>query len=659
MRFWANSAILIFFTVFSFSSFAQNKNAAVSNSENNIVAEFKGEKITSAEFESAFNKVGIPKKENKNDSLAEKRKFLELYVNYRMKIKDAGLKGLDKDPEVIREYNDYRRDIGVDVLVGNEILLPGVKKMYERRKYEIHVAQLYMKLDSSKADFGYSKMKGIFDRIKAGEKFEEMVKTFSEDANSRDKGGDLYFLTSGDVNIPEIEDSLYATEPGKICDKIFKIGQGFYILKVLERQPRVYAMNVSHIMALYKKGNNAPDTLAAKKKILEAQQALKDGMSFEQAVKKYSEDEPSADKGGVIGNISRGRFLREFEEKVLNMKENEISNIIETRYGLHIAKVNSIVPYPTLAELEETLKKAYKNVHYQTDLEKYSLGLRKEFNYGINTSLYYKLIAVKDSFKIGDDFFLSNIKDKYKDSLFVTVNGKSYVADSVFNYMLKSGEIAGKPYNKNMLDLAHNRYVLTILLAEKANKVLSGTPAFEQTMKDYLDGILLFKVSEKEIWNNTKVDTTQIPVYWEQTRNNYLTKPRATFRELHFTNEKLRDSVFTALKNGADFDSMIKKSERSTSSTPIDKNIDENELAKRAYNLKNVGDITEPFFYGGGWSILRLDKREEKRPKTLEEAKPEVIAALQEKETKRLEETYVARLKDMFNPKIYPENIKN
>jgi peptidyl-prolyl cis-trans isomerase SurA len=645
-------------TFFSLSSFAQNKNNSVSNSEN-IVAEFKGEKITSAEFESAFNKVGIPKKENKNDSLTEKRKFLELYVNYRMKIKDAALKGLDKDPEVIKEYEDYRNNIGANILVEKELLEKGAKELYEKRKIEMRVSQLFIKFDSTKADQGYSKAKDIFNRIKAGEKFEDLVTAYSDQPDAKATGGDLYYLSSGDINVPEIENELYITAEGNICNTIFKTNSGFHILKVTEKKPKRYALDVSHILTLYKTDKNTSDTLAAKNKILEAQEAMKKGMSFEDAAKKYSDDKVSAPKGGELGSVRRGTFIKEFDEKVMNMKEHEISDVIQTSYGFHIIRVNKEIPFPSYAELEESLKKRYQQTTYQNDLEKLVSELKREFNFKLNTSLYNNLIAVKDSFYVGDSLFYANIKGRFKDSLFASVNGKPYVADSVFNYMVNMGDIIAKRYDKKIIDLSYNRYFTALLLSQKALKEYSGKPEFEESMNDYMDGILLFKVSEKEIWGKVKVDTTQIPSFWEQTRENYFVKPRVTYEEIYLTTEKMKDSVYTALREGAGFDTMLKKSERSTSSTPIDKNIDENEQAKRAYNLKNVGDITEPFYFGGGWYILRLDKREEKRLKTLEEAKPEVIAALQEKETKRMEDVYVAKLKEMFNPKIYPENIKN
>jgi peptidyl-prolyl cis-trans isomerase SurA len=652
MRFWAKSVALFLFMVFSVPSFAQN-------SDKNIVAEFKGVKITSAEFESSFKKAGTAKKENITDSLAEKRKFLDLYVNYKMKIKDAELKGMLNDPEVINEYNDYKKNIGTNILVEKEILEKGVKSLYERGKFEVRISQVFVKFDSSKADLGYSKAQSILDRIKAGEKFEDLVAASSDDPNAKVSGGDLYWVTSGEIAVPEIENYIYTTDPGKVCDKIFKTQVGFHIIKVTDRQPRIYGVEVSHILTLYKNGNNAPDSLAAMKKIHEAQDEMKKGMSFEDAAKKYSDDKVSVPRGGLLGAISRGRFMREFEEKVFVMKEKEISDIFQTSYGYHIVKVNKILPYPSIAEMEESLKKAYQQTNYQADLEKYIMGLRGEFNYRINSSLYDKLVAVKDSFYVGDSLFTANIRNKYKDSLFVSINGKPFAADSIFNYMVNSGDIIAKRYNQGIIDLAQNRYTTALLLSEKAAKVYSGTPEFEQIMEDYRNGILLFKVSEKEIWNNVKVDTTQIPGYWEQTKKNYQTKPKVTYREIYLTTERMRDSVYTALKGGAGFDLMLKKSDRPNSETPKYQGPEEDELAQKAYDLKNTGDITAPFSYNGGWSIVRLDKKEEKRVKTFEEAKPEVVSALQEKEVKRLEEAYVAKLKDMFNPKIYPENIKN
>ncbi len=672
MRFWLKLGIMVLpvFIIISCSANIQTNNNSnsipdVKNTapeiKNNIIAEFDGEKITTEEFESAFQKVGIAKKENKADSLTEKVKFLDLYVNYKMKLKDALLKGLDKDAGVIKEYDDYRKSIGASMLVEKEVSSKGIKNLYERRKIEFRLKQIAIKSDSSLTDLGESKTEGILNRILKGENFDNMVIKYSNEPNVKNSGGDIYFLTSGDLNIPDIEDAVYATEAGNTIPRVFRTQYGFHILKVTEKKNRVKGVNVSHIMAAYRIDDLAPDTLAAKKKILQVQADLKSGVSFDSVAKKLSDDKASSAKGGNLGVVSRRQFLnfKNFEEAVFNLKSNEVSGIIETQAGFHILKVNEIVPLPGFEQEYESLKKIYEKSGFMKDLDLYVSRLKNEFTYKLNFPFYSKLIAVKDSFLVGDSIFISNIKNKFKDSILLHINNKPYTGDSLFNFMLNSNGIPGKRYGKDVIDDSHNKFVASVLLSEKAGLVLKNNPEFESIMEDYKNGILLFKISETEIWNKVKVDTLQIKAFWEETKNKYLTKPKVTYREIYLPTESLKDSVYAAFKSGADFGKMLEKYVKSDDNSSVTGNIDENPVAKQAYGLKNIGDITDPINNNGVWSVVRLEKKEESRIKTFEEARPEVSSVLQEKESKRLEESYINKLKETFKPKIHSEKVKN
>ncbi|WP_130807559.1 peptidylprolyl isomerase [Senegalia massiliensis] len=73
----------------------------------------------------------------------------------------------------------------------------------------------------------------------------------------------------------------------------------------------------------------------------EAEKALseiKEGLSFEEAAKKYSTC-PSKEKGGDLGYFTKGRMVPEFEEKAFDMEVGEISEPVKTQFGYHIIKL--------------------------------------------------------------------------------------------------------------------------------------------------------------------------------------------------------------------------------------------------------------------------------------------------------------------------------
>jgi parvulin-like peptidyl-prolyl isomerase len=66
---------------------------------------------------------------------------------------------------------------------------------------------------------------------------------------------------------------------------------------------------------------------------------LRDGAEFEALARQYSEDKTTATEGGDLGFFSRGTLVNSFEEPVFALMPGQISGILETQYGLHIAKV--------------------------------------------------------------------------------------------------------------------------------------------------------------------------------------------------------------------------------------------------------------------------------------------------------------------------------
>jgi peptidyl-prolyl cis-trans isomerase SurA len=67
--------------------------------------------------------------------------------------------------------------------------------------------------------------------------------------------------------------------------------------------------------------------------------SIRAGGDFADFAKRYSTDPGSAASGGDLGWEKRGVFVREFEETVFAMKENDISGIVKTQFGFHIIQL--------------------------------------------------------------------------------------------------------------------------------------------------------------------------------------------------------------------------------------------------------------------------------------------------------------------------------
>lgn len=89
----------------------------------------------------------------------------------------------------------------------------------------------------------------------------------------------------------------------------------------------------------------------AREKISDAVKAMKDGMDFGEAARKFSEDS-TKDKGGDLGCFSLGQMVPQFEEAAFGLKPGELSGVVETAFGFHVIKVNEVKP-PVEKKLED------------------------------------------------------------------------------------------------------------------------------------------------------------------------------------------------------------------------------------------------------------------------------------------------------------------
>ncbi len=103
--------------------------------------------------------------------------------------------------------------------------------------------------------------------------------------------------------------------------------------------PKVKARHILFIIE-----ENAPkrDIQLKKIKAREILRRIRAGKDFAELAKKYSED-VSAHEGGQIGVIEHGMLVPEFEEAVFRLQPGEVSDIVETRYGLHIIKCDDVI----------------------------------------------------------------------------------------------------------------------------------------------------------------------------------------------------------------------------------------------------------------------------------------------------------------------------
>lgn len=163
---------------------------------------------------------------------------------------------------------------------------------------EVEVAQLVIapKVSKEAKELAYEKISELRQRIVNGDNFSTLALIYSDDKGSAVKNGELGFFSRGDM-VPEFEAAAFKLKPDSIS-KIIETKYGYHILQLIDRKGE--NINVRHI--LIRPQIFRGDVSLAKERIDSIMWQVKiDSLKFEDAVKKFSDDEESfKSRGGFI-----------------------------------------------------------------------------------------------------------------------------------------------------------------------------------------------------------------------------------------------------------------------------------------------------------------------------------------------------------------------
>ncbi len=585
------------------------------------------------------------------------KNFLDLYVNFKMKLRDAEIRGYDTNPELLKELNDYQEKVGVTFILEKQIVDPGVKELFNRRKYELRVSHLMIRPEGNDS-LAKQRANSILDSIKNGAGFEEMVSKYSQDTYSKPIGGDIYYITAGMLP-PSFEDAAYNTKVGEVYPYVVKTKFGYHIIKVTEKRDRIAQIRASHILASFRKPDGTIDSAAAKAKIDSVKEALKKGADFAELAEKYSDDPGSKEKGGDLGFFSRRMMVKEFDEAAFNLKKGEVSDIIKTQYGYHIIKLTDEKPGASFDEEKEELKKIFQKTRFQDTYNALIDSLGKKYNFKLNQNTFNFITDNNHDVKVGDEY---KKMDEMRDKEIFSYAGKSETAGDLLQKIQNEPEFSNKKLEPETLREAVNKVAGNLLLDEAAMNLDQTNPEFASLMKDYRNGIYIFKLQEEEVWNKVNVDSSKLETFYDSTKQNYVWPDRVNFSEIYSKNDSLINHYYDLLKQGENFDSLAAKyTERPGYRQRLGnfgfQDAKGTQLAVEANKLKATGDFSEPIKNAGGYSIVLLIAKDPSHIKTYEEAKPEVAGAYQEAESKRLEKAYLNRLVERYQPEIFYDEL--
>lgn len=639
-----------------------------------VVAKVGDENITYEDVENAYmknlNRSAKRLYELPKDSL---NSFLDLYINYRLKVHDAIAKNVMAEPEIKNEIEENRAILADKFYFDKMLVEPEVAKLVEMRKKEFKVAIIMISLpepNSNDTAAAREKIDKVLDRLNKGESFGTVARDMSEDVSTSKAGGVIdNYITAGKVQ-RQIEHAIYTLKEAEYNKEPIKTAYGYFIVKVLDKGDRYY-IKPAHILI----GTQGESKLDSLKSLADSlYQAIQNGADFEELARKYSQDQSSAENGGSLGRFysrSTGfeddeqNVVAEFHDVLFKLKKGEVAAPVKSRYGYHIVKN---LDEKRLNEEDEIqlVTKMYKRLYYDSDRTKYMDSMLKANNFKVEMDIIHDIASQIDTTK-----FLSspNWDEKLNDGLRKTIIMSVAGGKVTVEEFIKLARVEASKKNmratttgiKNMSEELAKNIVFRKVTAGMEQKY----PEFEDMVKEFRDGILMYHVVAEEVWNKLEFDSTLAREYYESRKDNYRTEMMYDISEIYLLNDSLTSLIQQKLKAGEDFEELaanytMRDAFRYKKGSWGPLSPTKNQLAALvAEKTPKEGEILDPIKYQLGYSIVRVNKVMPPRVKTFEEAIPDLAPSFQDMMQQRLTDKWIASLKDKFNVKIYQDKLNS
>ena len=588
----------------------------------------------------------------KDDSQKDLNQYLELFVGYKLKVNKAYKLGLQDKPAYQNELKSYRTQLAKNYFNDTKITQELIEEGYHRLQKEIKASHILILVDENATPEdtlkAYKKIQDISKKALAGEDFESLAVQYSEDPSAKENKGNLGYFTAFRMVYP-FENAAYNTQKGKIS-KIIRTRFGYHILKINDIRDNRGEITVAHIMILNPKPEEKDKD--AKNTINDIYKKIQQGEKFEDLAKQFSEDKSSSSKGGVLNKFSSGQLSsEEFEDVAFSLKTpNEISKPFQSQFGWHIIKLIEKHPIKSMDEMKSELEtKIGKDDRSKKITASLNEKLRKKYTYKKDTKQFGLLSKL-----VTNDFYDSKwtLPENAKDytATLLTIKDKKIDGKAFLDFIDKQQKVGlkTKPISK-LVDELYAKFLDEQLTTYYDENLEKEFPEFANVMEEYRDGLLLFDLMEKEIWERAKTDTIGLKSFYDEHKIEYMWKKRVDVTIASSTNQDMIKKAQAFLKKGIEPQTIKDKLNLNnvinvmTNSGAFEEGSDALPKTMK-YNL-GVSDV---FKEGEYYFVTNVEKIIPEGVKSLEECKGKIVNEYQQ----YLEQRWVDDLKQEFTLKV-------
>lgn len=658
MKHFRFAVALIILTVF-IQPFSQAQNP-----DRRILLNISGDEITVDEFMYVYNKNNFNKEQSNPQAI---REYLDLYINFRLKVMEAESLGMDTLQSFRKELEGYRKQLAQPYFNDDNVSDHLLQEAYQRKLIDVRASHILFRVeknafpeDTLKA---YTKALEARQRILGGEDFGKLAAELSEDPSARDteatqyrparKGnyGDLGYFTVFDMVYP-FESGAYNTEVGKVSMPV-RTDYGYHLIYVTDKQPALGQAQVAHIFVAMPPNATPMDSAQKKMKIDAAREKLLRSIKFEDVVAEFSEDKSSSGNGGKLPWFGCNRMVPEFIIETRNLQDTgQISGPFMTSFGWHIIKLIGRKPVGSFEDEEFNLKnRLEKDMRNSLSEEAVIHRIKNEYGFKEYQKAKDALYLTLDSTILKGEWDASKAAGLEKPVF--SLGNKKFTQQDFANYIViaqnKKIQDKGIFFNES-----YHNFVKESCIAYEDSQLEEKYPDFRMLVEEYHDGILLFDLTDKNVWSKAVKDTSGLKAYYGANPGKYMWDKRLSAsvvtildpsqvrtEELQnmFVSGKSTEEILSAFNTDTTMNILIETNKFSEGDSPVVDKI------KWKAGASPLVDTPEGPAFVFGYEILKPE------PKTLDESRGLATADYQS----WLEEQWIKELRAKYPVTINEE----
>jgi len=536
--------------------------------DNQVLMTIGKRNVTVKEFTDVYAKNNLKSEVIEKKTVDE---YLDLFATFRMKVMEAEEQQLDTSAKFQKELAGYRKQLAKPFMSSDNISDELLEEAYQRKLKDIRASHILIRCDKhalpSDTLKAYNKAIDIRKKALKGEDFGQLADRYSDDPSAKGMAatdqnparpgnhGDLGYFTVFDMVYP-FETGAYNTKEGEISMPV-RSDFGYHLIKVQSVTDAMGSIQAAHIFLQLPFDAPADEEAAMKQKADNIYNELmaQDGKNWNEAVKQYTDDRGTVARNGTLSPFTVSRIVPEFIEVCKTLEEGQIAKPVRTMYGYHIIKLISKSGVSSFEKESKALaERIEKDMRSKKSEEVVLRQIRNEYKFKANNKNIEAFMATIDSSILRNAYEPST--DANLNATLFTIEGKPTKVSDFVTYIKKNMTpqkyVTPATYAYQLYETFANQTMMDYADAHLEEKY----PEFAAQVQEYRDGILLFDLMDKEVWDKAVKDTLGLQEFHNRNASKYMWSDRVYATIITCTRQESLPKVKNLIENGTPLDSL-------------------------------------------------------------------------------------------------------